>query len=93
MPEAVVFPGSAAEVAAIVCLAHEHRFPVVPWGAGTGRSGGSVPRQRDDKNIILPVTRGFGSKNTNFGVFSLGQEGSKTVFRLQCPSLRHNFGL
>jgi glycolate oxidase len=43
MPDAVVFPGSAAEVAAIVRLANQHRFPVVPRGAGTGRSGGSVP--------------------------------------------------
>ncbi|MFA5110776.1 MAG: FAD-linked oxidase C-terminal domain-containing protein [Desulfobaccales bacterium] len=43
MPEAVVFPGSAAEVAAIVRLANAHRFAVVPRGAGTGRSGGSVP--------------------------------------------------
>jgi glycolate oxidase len=43
MPEAVVFPGSAAEIAAIVRLANEHRFPVTPRGAGTGRSGGSVP--------------------------------------------------
>ena len=43
MPDAVVFPGSAAEVAAMVRLANEHRFPVVPRGAGTGRSGGSAP--------------------------------------------------
>ncbi len=43
MPDLVVFPGSADEIAAIVRLAHEHRFPVVPRGAGTGRSGGSVP--------------------------------------------------
>ena len=43
MPDLVVFPGSAAEVAAIVRLANDHRFPVVPRGAGTGRSGGSVP--------------------------------------------------
>jgi glycolate oxidase len=43
MPDAVVFPGSAAEVARIVRLANEHRFPVVPRGAGSGRSGGSVP--------------------------------------------------
>ena len=45
MPDLVVFPGSAAEVARIVRLANEHRFPVVPRGAGTGRSGGSVPIQ------------------------------------------------
>jgi glycolate oxidase len=54
MPEAVVFPGSAAEVAAIVSLAHEHRFPVVPRGAGTGRSGGSVPIEG---GVVLVLTR------------------------------------
>ena len=54
MPEAVVFPGSAAEVAAIVRLANEHRFPVVPRGAGTGRSGGSVPIAG---GVVLVLTR------------------------------------
>jgi glycolate oxidase len=43
MPDAVVFPGSPEEIAAMVRLANVHRFPVVPRGAGTGRSGGSVP--------------------------------------------------
>ncbi len=54
MPEAVVFPGSAAEVAAIVRLANEHRFPVVPRGAGTGRSGGSVPIEG---GVVIVLTR------------------------------------
>jgi glycolate oxidase len=54
MPEAVVFPGSAAEVAAMVRLAHEHRFPVTPRGAGTGRSGGSVPIAG---GVVLVLTR------------------------------------
>jgi glycolate oxidase len=54
MPEAVVFPGSAAEIAAIVRLANEHRFPVVPRGAGTGRSGGSVPIEG---GVVLVLTR------------------------------------
>jgi glycolate oxidase len=54
MPDAVVFPGSAAEIAAIVRLANEHRFPVVPRGAGTGRSGGSVPIQG---GVVLVLTR------------------------------------
>jgi glycolate oxidase len=54
MPEAVVFPGSAAEIAAIVRLANEHRFPVVPRGAGTGRSGGSVPIAG---GVVLVMTR------------------------------------
>jgi glycolate oxidase len=54
MPDAVVFPGSAAEIAAIVRLANEHRFPLVPRGAGTGRSGGSVPIQG---GVVLVLTR------------------------------------
>jgi glycolate oxidase len=54
MPEAVVFPGSAAEVAAVVRLAMERRFPVVPRGAGTGRSGGSVPIEG---GVVVVLTR------------------------------------
>jgi glycolate oxidase len=54
MPDAVVFPGSAAEVAAIVRLANEQRFPVVPRGAGTGRSGGAVPIEG---GVVLVLTR------------------------------------
>jgi glycolate oxidase len=54
MPDAVVFPGSADEIAAIVRLANEHRFPVVPRGAGTGRSGGAVPIEG---GVVLVLTR------------------------------------
>ena len=54
MPDLVVFPGSAAEVAAIVRLANAHRFPVVPRGAGTGRSGGSVPIAG---GVVIVLTR------------------------------------
>ncbi|MBE0569107.1 MAG: FAD-binding protein [Deltaproteobacteria bacterium] len=43
LPDAVAFPESAEEVRRIVLLANEHRFPVVPRGAGTGFSGGSLP--------------------------------------------------
>jgi glycolate oxidase len=54
MPDAVAFPGSAAEIAALVRLANEYRFPVVPRGAGTGRSGGSVPIEG---GVVLVLTR------------------------------------
>jgi len=43
LPRAVVFPRSAAEVAAVVKLAGAHKVPVVARGSGTGLSGGSVP--------------------------------------------------
>ena len=43
-PLAVVSPGSTDEVAAVVRLADEHRIPVTARGAGTGMSGGCIPR-------------------------------------------------
>ena len=43
LPEAVAFPQSAQEIAAILKAANEHGFPVVPRGAGSGMTGGSLP--------------------------------------------------
>jgi len=43
LPEAVAFPVNAEEIRRTVLLANEHRFPVIPRGAGSGFSGGSVP--------------------------------------------------
>ena len=42
-PEASVWPNSAGQVSSIMRLANEHRFPVVPRGAGTGLTGAAVP--------------------------------------------------
>ena len=42
-PMAVVLPRSTAEVSAAMKIVHELRIPVVPWGAGTGLSGGALP--------------------------------------------------
>jgi glycolate oxidase subunit GlcD len=42
LPDAVVFPRSAEEVARVVRWAAENRVPVVARGAGTGLSGGAV---------------------------------------------------
>lgn len=43
MPEAVAYVHSAEETAAIVKLANEYLFPIVPRGAGTGLACGAVP--------------------------------------------------
>lgn len=43
-PDLVVFPQSTEEVAAIVRIANEHSIPIVGRGAGTGLSGGAIPR-------------------------------------------------
>ncbi|MBI5642435.1 MAG: FAD-binding protein [Deltaproteobacteria bacterium] len=43
MPEAVVFPTDAKEISLILKMANSEGFPVIPRGAGTGFSGGSLP--------------------------------------------------
>ncbi len=43
MPEVVIKPGSAEEIAAVMKLANERNVPVTPRGAGSGLSGGAVP--------------------------------------------------
>src|SRR4051812_3966355 len=43
-PELVVFPRTTEEVAAIVKITAEHEVPIVGRGAGTGLSGGAIPR-------------------------------------------------
>lgn len=41
--DAVVLPGSAQEVAAVVRWCYDHDVPIVPRGGGTGLTGGAVP--------------------------------------------------
>src|SRR5580693_8287956 len=43
-PELVVFPRTTEEVAAIVKITARHGVPIVGRGAGTGLSGGAIPR-------------------------------------------------
>jgi glycolate oxidase subunit GlcD len=43
--EAVVLPGSAQEVAAVVRWCYAHDVPVIPRGGGTGLTGGAVPTE------------------------------------------------
>ncbi len=43
LPEAVVYPETAAEVAAVLALACERGVPVVPFGVGTSLEGHVIP--------------------------------------------------
>src|SRR4029434_8405761 len=43
LPEMVVLPADAEQVAAIVRLARRANVPIVPRGSGTGLAGGAVP--------------------------------------------------
>lgn len=44
LPEIVVFPRNTEEAARIVRIAAQERVPIVGRGAGTGLSGGAIPR-------------------------------------------------
>ena len=44
LPAAVALPGDVAQVCAVLRCCHRHGVPVIPRGAGTGLSGGALPR-------------------------------------------------
>ena len=54
LPGAVVDPLSTEEVAAILCLANEVGFKVVPRGSGTNLSGGTIP---PPEGVVLNLAR------------------------------------
>jgi glycolate oxidase len=43
MPDGVAFPSTPQEISMIFQLANRERFPVIPRGAGSGKSGGALP--------------------------------------------------
>lgn len=54
MPEIVVLPANADEVASVVKLAKQANVPIVPRGSGTGLAGGAVPAEG---GIVLSLAR------------------------------------
>lgn len=54
LPSAVVHPANAEETAAVLKLANQHRFPVFPRGAGSGFTGGALPKAG---GVVLVTTR------------------------------------
>ncbi|QTA93142.1 FAD-linked oxidase [Desulfonema magnum] len=54
LPDAVVFPQNAKQISEILKLANEERFAVIPRGAGSGMTGGSVAVRR---GVVLVMTR------------------------------------
>ena len=45
LPDAVAFPETTAEVSALLKIAHDHRLPVIGWGAGTSLEGHALAVQ------------------------------------------------
>ncbi len=54
MPEVVVTPNNAKQIAEIVKLANRELFPITPRGAGSGLSGGAIP---DHGGVLLSVEK------------------------------------
>ena len=54
LPEAVLFPQDAEQISKILKLANQEKFNVVPRGAGTGLSGGSIPV---DNSVVVVMTK------------------------------------
>jgi len=53
-PEAIVFPENENQISEIIRLSNEEKFAIVPRGAGTGLSGGSIPVEN---SVVLVMTR------------------------------------
>jgi glycolate oxidase len=53
-PEAVVFPESTGQIAAMLKLANEYLFPITARGGGVGYTGGAVPI---DGGIVIGTDR------------------------------------
>jgi len=54
LPDAVLFPGNSQEISAIINLANEDGFSVIPRGSGSGMTGGSLAVQG---GVILVMRR------------------------------------
>jgi glycolate oxidase len=54
LPDLIVYPSSREQISAILKLANEVRFPVIPRGAGTGFTGGTLPVEG---GVVLVLTK------------------------------------
>ncbi len=54
LPDAIVYAGNTVEISKIVKIANKWKIPLVPRGAGSGLTGGSLPVQG---GIVLVLTR------------------------------------
>ena len=55
LPDVVVLPASAEELAAVIRLANDAVIPVIPRGTGTGLEGGAVADSRG--GIVVSTER------------------------------------
>jgi glycolate oxidase subunit GlcD len=66
--DAIVLPGGAGELAAVVAWCYAHDVPIVPRGGGTGLTGGAVPTQG---GVVLSLERLRGVRELEPGLWRL----------------------
>ncbi len=99
MPQAVVAPGSTAEVAAVLKAANSAKVPVTPFGGRSGVVGGSLPvaggisldLRRLDK--ILEIDDTDLVVHTQTGVFGPELEASLSEAGLTCGHFPQSFDI
>ncbi|MGB7926287.1 MAG: FAD-linked oxidase C-terminal domain-containing protein [Pyrinomonadaceae bacterium] len=79
-PEAVVFPRTTDEIASILRLANEARFPVTARGGGVGYTGGAVPVEG---GIVIGTDRMNTIKEINADDLYVVAEPGVTTYALQ----------
>lgn len=55
LPLLVITPQNAEQISAVVRLANEMQFALVPRGSGTGLTGGAIPARK--RSVVLSLTR------------------------------------
>jgi glycolate oxidase len=79
-PEAVVLPETAEQIALILKLANERRFPVTARGGGVGYTGGAVPL---DGGIVIGTDRMNRIREVNVADLYAVTEPGVTTYALQ----------
>jgi glycolate oxidase len=79
-PEAVLFPRNAEEIALILRLANEARFPVTARGGGVGYTGGAVPVEG---GVVIGTNRMNRIKEVNADDLYVVTEPGVTTYTLQ----------
>ncbi len=79
-PEAVLLPRDAFEVAAILRLANEARFPVTARGGGVGYTGGAVPVEG---GVVIGTDRMNRIREVNADDLYVITEPGVTTYKLQ----------
>lgn len=54
LPDAIVIPSSVEQLSALMKLANEEKFAIIPRGSGSGLSGGSIP---SENSVVILMNR------------------------------------